>query len=1555
MTDAFVAPEVVQERMQRLVEVVERHALRKHEARVGRTEEVLVEGPSKTRPGDVVGPHPPEQARALRARTTRPGPASSSRSASRSAAPHWLRGELIGAGQGRAAPARAHPGRGGVTRHLAIVGPTASGKSALALAVAGALGDVEIVSLDSMQVYRGMDIGTAKPTPAERARGPSPSGRRRRSRPRSGRCAPRRPRRGPRSPTSRRAAGGRCSSAAPGSTCGPSSTTCRVPPRDARRARRARARDRDRRRAWRARTTRLATADPVAAARIEPGNARRIVRALEVIEPTGPPVLVVRRRPRRVRAAGDRRRPGRRLAAASRARPAHRGPVRRDARRGPRRRGAGARRAARRPVAHGARRRSGTRRSSPTSTARSRRSGRRSTWPCAARGGSPAASGSGSGATRGSAGSARPRNPDDLAAVVLALWGRDRRDRRGRPHMTVLQLAKLHATGNDFLVRLALDGDARRARARRRVARSATATAGSAPTGSSRSGPASRRRRRLHDDAAERRRRRRRDERQRHPLPGVGRGPRRPRHAATSSSSTPRPAAASSRSTRDAAGDVVAADVDMGRGHRSARRTSRSSPSTASSIGATPPASAIRTSCASSTIPTAVPGHRARTADRARRPLPEPHERRVRRACTRPTASPCGCGSAASGETLSCGTGACAAAAVAHQRGLVDERVRVDVPGGELDGRARRRPCGSAVRSCTCSTSTSTSPVESLRVEQTLVTEPSRAHQSRQRRRLTATEVDLGRVRQRALLVGTGLRHRHGRGGGGVARRARVARRHRGRRAGRTPSCSAGARPTPRPTSARARPRSCGAVGAGARRRRRDLRRRAHARAATQPREAVRGRRRRSRRADPRHLRPARDEPGGRGAGRARAAALPVAAPARPRARSSASRVRASAPGVRVRRSSRSTAGACCAACRSSNATSSDLGRDARDAAQGAQAPRRPARRARRLHERGQVDAAQPAHGRGRARARTSCSRRSIPRRAGCGCPAARRVVLSDTVGFVRRLPHQLVEAFRSTLEEVVDADLLVHVVDASAPDVEARIDAVEHGAARDRRRRRAACCSCGTRPTSPTPTTSKILLGAHPGSVAVSAATGARRRPSCSRAIGDRLRALAPHRRVRRAVRPRRRARRAAPRGRGARGGARRARRRACGPGSPKRAAGRFAEYASDARLVSMQMAATGGFVPPPYPYDRLDALEAARRLAARAVSSTARSARRATRCPRSRCAAAAAALAASNGLPAVGRQRRAARRRGGVDRPPLRRRGRGRARRRVRRHQGARRVAAAPAAPAQPAARHRAVSRDRVPELRDGRGRSPAAARCRCRSTRDWHLDLDAISDADAERALRALGQRARQPDGVGGRRRATSRASPAWARARGVVVASDECYAEFAPRARDDPRERARRRARDAQPVEALEPRGHAGRLLRGRPRARRVPRRDAQARGPHGAGAGAGRGRGRARRRRARRRAARPLRRAPRRSCATRSRRTASCTTAATPRSTSGCGATDGADDGWEIAARLAHEAGPARRRPAISTARAAPTTCGSRSCSRATGSSSRSTGSSRRRA
>ncbi|MCC2593125.1 GTPase HflX [Tessaracoccus sp. OS52] len=54
-----------------------------------------------------------------------------------------------------------------------------------------------------------------------------------------------------------------------------------------------------------------------------------------------------------------------------------------------------------------------------------------------------------------------------------------------------------------------------------------------------------------------------------------------------------------------------------------------------------------------------------------------------------------------------------------------------------------------------------------------------------------------------------------------------------------------------------------------------------------------------------------------------------------------------------------------------------------------------------------------------------------------------REFTLTDTVGFVRHLPHDLVEAFRSTLEESAQADLLLHVVDASDPDPEGQISAV--------------------------------------------------------------------------------------------------------------------------------------------------------------------------------------------------------------------------------------------------------------------------------------------------------------------------------------------------------------------------------------------------------------------------------------------------------------------------------------------------------------------------------
>jgi GTP-binding protein HflX len=58
--------------------------------------------------------------------------------------------------------------------------------------------------------------------------------------------------------------------------------------------------------------------------------------------------------------------------------------------------------------------------------------------------------------------------------------------------------------------------------------------------------------------------------------------------------------------------------------------------------------------------------------------------------------------------------------------------------------------------------------------------------------------------------------------------------------------------------------------------------------------------------------------------------------------------------------------------------------------------------------------------------------------------PTNQNVLLTDTVGFIRKLPHGLVEAFKATLEEVVQADLLLHVVDVSHPQVEEQIQSVD-------------------------------------------------------------------------------------------------------------------------------------------------------------------------------------------------------------------------------------------------------------------------------------------------------------------------------------------------------------------------------------------------------------------------------------------------------------------------------------------------------------------------------
>jgi tRNA dimethylallyltransferase len=172
-----------------------------------------------------------------------------------------------------------------LTRHLALVGPTASGKSALALELARAAGDVELVSLDSMQVYRGLDIGTAKPTPRDLAEvvhhlvdvaDPSEQ------------WSVQRTQVAARAAIADIEARGKRALLVGGTGLYVRAVVdeFRIPPTDAslRDALDAEAGDD----AGLARAyERLSRLDPLAASRVEPGNRRRIVRALEVIELTG--------------------------------------------------------------------------------------------------------------------------------------------------------------------------------------------------------------------------------------------------------------------------------------------------------------------------------------------------------------------------------------------------------------------------------------------------------------------------------------------------------------------------------------------------------------------------------------------------------------------------------------------------------------------------------------------------------------------------------------------------------------------------------------------------------------------------------------------------------------------------------------------------------------------------------------------------------------------------------------------------------------------------------------------------------------------------------------------------------------------------------------------------------------------------------------------------------------------------------------------------------------------------------------------------------------------
>jgi GTP-binding protein HflX len=123
--------------------------------------------------------------------------------------------------------------------------------------------------------------------------------------------------------------------------------------------------------------------------------------------------------------------------------------------------------------------------------------------------------------------------------------------------------------------------------------------------------------------------------------------------------------------------------------------------------------------------------------------------------------------------------------------------------------------------------------------------------------------------------------------------------------------------------------------------------------------------------------------------------------------------------------------------------------------------------------------------------------------------PGGETVVVSDTVGFVQRLPHQLVESFQSTLEEVVAADLLLHVVDGSSPDASAQIGAV-HAVLRDIGADHVPELLVVNKADIAGPDAVAELRAAHPLAVVVSAATGDGLDDLVD-ALSQRLRHLAP------------------------------------------------------------------------------------------------------------------------------------------------------------------------------------------------------------------------------------------------------------------------------------------------------------------------------------------------------------------------------------------------------------------------------------------------------------
>ncbi len=128
------------------------------------------------------------------------------------------------------------------------------------------------------------------------------------------------------------------------------------------------------------------------------------------------------------------------------------------------------------------------------------------------------------------------------------------------------------------------------------------------------------------------------------------------------------------------------------------------------------------------------------------------------------------------------------------------------------------------------------------------------------------------------------------------------------------------------------------------------------------------------------------------------------------------------------------------------------------------------------------------------------------PRTRRLELPGGEAVLVSDTVGFVRKLPHLLVDAFHATLEVVGTADLLVHVVDGSAADPLGQIEAVHSVLAEIGATEVPELLAVNKADRSPR--AAARLAASYPGSVALSAKSG-RGVPELLRAVADRLRAF--------------------------------------------------------------------------------------------------------------------------------------------------------------------------------------------------------------------------------------------------------------------------------------------------------------------------------------------------------------------------------------------------------------------------------------------------------------